>query len=90
MIKLLKSITQAIGWLQIAASPMLIGIFIGALVYYSNPSNTNLIIGISVAILGIIFGIFWATKISKTKGSIEFMSKIIATPELDKKENEKK
>ncbi|MDP2175637.1 MAG: hypothetical protein Q8K70_06960 [Bacteroidota bacterium] len=89
MIKLLKFITEAIGWLQIATSPMLIGIFFGALVYYSNPSKTNLIIGISVAILGLIFGMLWAIRISKTNGSIEFMSKIIATPELDKKVNDK-
>lgn len=88
MSKIFEFITEVIGWLQIVASPLLIGLGIGALVYFSNPTNTRLVIGITVAVLGLIIGILWATKIWKTKGTISFMSRIMATPELDKKETE--
>ena len=94
MIKLLKWITEAIAWLQIAASPLLIGIGIGigigALVYFSNQTTTRLVIGISIAALGLIIGILWATKIWKTKGTVWFMSRVMASPDLDKKDGEMK
>lgn len=88
MYKIFEWITEAIGWLQIVASPLLIGLGIGAFVYFQNPTTTRLVIGISFATLGLIIGILWATKIWKTNGTIWFMSRIMATPELDKKENE--
>lgn len=89
MYKIFEWITDAIGWLQIVASPFLIGIGIGAFVYFPNPTTTSLVIGISIATLGLIIGIFIATKIWKTKeGTISFLSRIAATPDLDKKEEE--
>lgn len=87
MFKIFEYITEAVGWLQIVASPLLIGLGIGAVVYFPNPTTTRLIIGISIAALGLIVGILWATKIWKTKeGTIWFLSRIMATPELDKNE----
>lgn len=76
-------ITESIGWLQIVASPFLIGIIIGALIYFPNPSSITLILGIIVAILGLFLGIMWANKEWKGKGTIWFMSRVMATPELD-------
>ncbi len=76
-------IMDIIGWLQIVASPFLIGLGIGVLIYFSNQNNTNLIIAIGLAILGLIIGIIWATKIWKTKGSMWFVSQVSATPDLD-------
>lgn len=74
---------EIIGWVQIAASPTLIGLFLGALIYFSNPSTTTFILGVLVVVVGIAIGIFWATRIWKTKGTVWFMSRIMATPELD-------
>lgn len=87
MFKVFEWITEAIGWLQIVASPLLIGLGIGAFVYFPNPTTMRLIIAISIATSGLIIGILFATKIWKTKeGTIWFLSRIMATPELDKKE----
>ncbi len=83
MFKFLKFITEAIGWLQIVASPFLIGLGIGAVIYFSKPDTTRLILGISIATLGLIVGIIIATRIWKKKGTVNFMSRITATPELD-------
>lgn len=91
MHKVFEYIIEIIGWLQIVASPLLIGSGIGAFIYFRNPTLINLIIGIVVSMLGLIVGIFWATKIWKTKGTMWFMSRLSATPELDEvNETEKK
>ncbi len=49
----------------------------------SNPSTARLVFGISIATLGLIIGIIWATNIWKKTGTMRFMSRIMATPELD-------
>ena len=74
---------EIIGWLQIVASPFLIGLGIGAFIYFPDPTLTNLIIAIVISLVGLILGIIWATKIWKTKGTVWFMSRLSATPELD-------
>lgn len=75
------------GWLRIIASPFLVGLGIGALVYYSEPNSTRWIIAVIVTIIGLVIGIILAYRISKGKGVIPFLAKLIATPELDKKED---
>jgi hypothetical protein len=82
--RVFEFITEVFGWLQIVISPLLIGLGIGAIIYFPNPSNTRLIIGIIVACFGLVIGIYWATKKWKGKGTIFFLSQISATPELDK------
>jgi hypothetical protein len=81
--KIFEFITELIGWLQIVASPLLIGGIIGAIIYFSRPSTTRLVIGIIVTTVGLVLGVIWATKKWKRKGTIFFLSRIMATPELD-------
>ena len=84
-----ETLTEIFGWLQIVASPLIAGLAIGFIIYLSRPDNMGLFIGIAVALIGLIIGIVWATKIWKKKGTIHFMSRISATPELDKKDASK-
>ncbi|NQW43746.1 MAG: hypothetical protein HQ463_09975 [Bacteroidetes bacterium] len=87
MFKILENIPKIMGWLQIAALPIIIGCGIGAFVYFSNPISLRLVIGLSIG----FFGIVWATKIAKTKGgTVTFLSRVMATHELDNKEIEMK
>ncbi len=79
--------TELIGWLQVFASPFLIGLLIGAIIYFTKPNTLRFIVAISIAIAGFVTGIVWATRVWKKKGTVHFMSKIMATPELDKKED---
>ena len=81
-------ITEIIGWLQIVASPFLIGLIIGAIIYFPKPDTTKLIIAIVIATTGLCIGIIWATRVWRKKGTIHFMSRIMATPELDNKDEE--
>ncbi len=81
--KVFENITEVIGWLQIVASPTLICSGIGAFIYFRNPNFTNLIIAICICMIGIVGGILYANKIWKTKGTVSFMSRVNASPELD-------
>ena len=87
--RVFEFITEAIGCLQIVASPLLIGLIIGAIIYFTEPTTTRLIIGIIVAVAGLLVGIIWAIKQWKGKGTIWFMSRIMASPELDNADEEK-
>ncbi len=82
--KSIEWITSSIGWLQIFISPFASGLIIGLVIYLLNPTWISLLIGGTVTILGLIFGIKWANTKWKSQGTVEYMSKIIATPELDK------
>lgn len=88
MFKALETISEVIGWLQIAISPTLIGLGIGAPIYYSHPSTPRLITGIAILILGIVIGAVMATKAWRKKGTVHLLSRVSATPELDNGEAE--
>lgn len=83
MYRVLEFISELIGWLLIVASPLLLGLVIGAFIYLPNPNIVRLIIGLSMALIGFVAGAIWATKIWKTKGTIWYLSQIMSTPELD-------
>lgn len=77
---ILEKTIDAISWIQIFASPSIIGIVIGyACEYYLD--NSFLFGFFSVG--GIILGIKFANKIAKTKGTTEFISRINASPDID-------
>ena len=81
--KVFENITEVIGWLQIVASPTLICSGIGAFIYFRNQNLTNLIIALCICFVGVVIGILFANKIWRTKGTVWFMSRVNASPELD-------
>lgn len=84
--QLFELITELIGWCQIMLSPTLIGSLIGIIVYANFENFIGKTIGICIATVGLLIGIIWATKVFKSKkGTVWFMSRVMATPELDKK-----
>ena len=84
MHKIFEIITEIVGWIQIVLSPTLLGIGFGFGIYYYIPNRNGMMLGILIAVIGFIIGIIWATKKFKTTGTIHFLSRISATPELDK------
>ena len=83
MHKIFEIITEIVGWIQIVLSPTLLGIGFGFGIYYYFPNQNGMIFGIIVSVIGLIIGLIWATKKFKTTGTIHFLSRISATPELD-------
>jgi dipeptide/tripeptide permease len=69
-------ITEVIGWISIAISPLLICSVIGLIICSIKPDKKGFICAITLAGLGLIAGIIWATRIWKKEGTIHFLSKI--------------
>lgn len=80
--------TEVVGWLQIMVSPLLLALALGALIYYLNPGKITLVLAIGIVVLGLSIGIIWATKVWKKQGTINFMSSIMSTPELNSKDED--
>lgn len=80
--------TEVLGWLQIVASPLLAGLVSGFLIYLAMPGTLGMILAIAVAFTGLIVGVIWATRIWNKKGTINFMARMIATPELGEESEE--
>ncbi|MBP6310882.1 MAG: hypothetical protein KA408_01330 [Flavobacteriales bacterium] len=76
-------LTEIFGWIQIMFSPTLVGLALGGLYYLYSPDTIGKILGSTIAIIGLIIGIIWATKVKKKYGTIWFISRNMATPELD-------
>ena len=81
--KFLETVFEVIGWLRIVLSPTLAGAIIGAIIYGKITTNTGLAAGIFIAVTGLVVGIIWATRVWKKQGTMRFMSRTMATPELD-------
>lgn len=77
-------LTEILGLLQIVASPLLAGLVLGFLIYILVADTTGIVMGVLVALVGLVIGIVCATRVWKKKGTVHFMSRIMATPELDK------
>lgn len=84
MIKFLQKSVTFFAWSRIILSPLLIAAFLGFALYCSMPTNLGLILGIGLAILGLIAGIVLAKRANKREGVIEFVSRVNASPELNK------
>ena len=85
---MIKYLTEIAGWIWIAGSPTLIGLITGFLCYQYLESPAGLITGVILLACGLILGILWANKIYKSRGTMNFISRIYASPELDnEKEN---
>jgi F0F1-type ATP synthase assembly protein I len=77
---------EAIGWLQIIASPFIGGIIVGGIIYLLIRNTLGVVIAILFACTGLITGIVLANRISRKSGTIDFMSRVDASPELDNTE----
>jgi hypothetical protein len=82
-----ETFTEIMGWLQIFASPFLIGLFIGAIIYIARPGRITFLVGLALLIVGVTLGIVWATRAWKKKGTIDFISRVMSTSESDNAED---
>ena len=74
---------EVFGFIRIVASPLLIGLAIGFGVYVSKPDIEGVIIAISIASIGLIIGIIWATKIWRKKNTLDYIT-TATSPDFDK------
>ena len=86
--KVFELIPEIIGFIQIMISPLLIGILLGAVFYVAEPTGLGMILGGCTAAIGLVIGVLWAANEWKGKGTVWFMSRLMATPELDDAEED--
>jgi hypothetical protein len=86
--KKVEWLTSFMAGLQIAISPLCIGIVAGIFIYGFYPTTTGLVIGIVVAALGLITGVMMARRVWRKRGTVEFISRVSASPELDNFEDD--
>ncbi|HLS70171.1 MAG TPA: hypothetical protein VK027_00775 [Chitinophagaceae bacterium] len=84
MIKKLEKLFEIYGWIQIVFSAILLAGMVGVVLYFT----VSKIIGMIVGIIIVIFGMHIAYRAYKGKGTIHLLSRTIASPELDNKEEE--
>lgn len=91
MYKKLAQIPEILAYLQIVASPLLAGCIAGALIYFYEPGTTRLILALLVVAIGLTAGIIWANRKRRSPGGATgFMARVMASPDLDRKEPDSK
>lgn len=75
--------TEVVGWLGIVASPLLASAILGGIIYLNTPDTIGIILGCLVVAIGLIVGIILATRIWKKTGTVHFLSRVSATPDID-------
>ena len=85
MMRIIEVFVEVFYWLRIMASPLFIGLGVGILIYSFSPNTVSLYLAIGISLIGLILGIVWATKVWKKTGTSNFMSRVNASPELNKK-----
>ena len=74
---------EIVGWLQIVSSPLIGGIIVGGLAFLLIGNTAGLVVGIAIAIAALVLGVLYANRVWKKKGTMNFMSRVNASPELD-------
>lgn len=78
-------------YLWIVLSPTFIGCIFGGLVFLAmNRTPLGLCLWAALGILGLALGIYWAERIRKGTGTFWFLSRIMASPDIDKAVSAKK
>ena len=84
-----KWITSILAWLQIVASPLLIGIVIGFIIYYNVPGKTGLVLAVVISTTGLIIGVIWHVEFGKNGVRLnsywKFRRRLILTNVMRKK-----
>lgn len=77
-------IIKALAWTQVAVVPAMIGVGLGLLGWLSLKGVWGVFLGSALALGGLFIGVTWANRVSRKHGSIQFIARVSATPELDK------
>lgn len=88
MFKILETIPKVFAWLQIAVAPLIVCGTAGFLIYANRPDTIGLTIAILTTVVGLVLGTIWANRVKRKRGVLEHMSRIIATPELNRQVEE--
>lgn len=81
----MKNFVEFLAWLRIAASPSILGFFLGFQSYLKMNPPLNLFFGIAFALAGILLGVLWANKVRQRRSAVDFMSEVTRSRDADQK-----
>ena len=84
MSKILEKLSEIFGWIQIVFSVLLLAGIVGVVLFL----KVNEALGVIVGVVILVLGIYIACRAYKSKGTIHLLSRTMATPELDNKEED--
>lgn len=76
-------ISEMTGWLLIVIRATVLSFLVGGVLYLGLQGAAGLVLGVAVLLLGMFLGVTFATRKYKTTGTIDSISRVSATPELD-------
>lgn len=80
MKKIITILIESIFWIQFFITPFGIGALIAIFIYISN--EKLLWISIVLAAISAVFGVVYAEKVRRKKGTSRYASRIIGTPDI--------
>lgn len=89
LFKFFDEISELIGWFLIVLRATSLSFLVGCVVYICLQGAAGLVLGIAIMLLGMFLGVLFATRKFKTTGTIDLLSKVNATPELDSNNKKK-
>jgi len=81
-----EKIVEFFFMVKLALSPICLGVLGGGFVVLTSVEITMKILGYGIMVLGLVLGIVIVWRVKKKKLATEFIAEIIATPDLDKKD----
>jgi hypothetical protein len=81
----MKYFVEFLAYIRIFLSPMLFFGIVAGLVYWYFDSSSGVILAIAALIVGVVCGLLLSNYARKRGGAVKFISRLNATPELDKK-----
>jgi hypothetical protein len=74
---------EVLGFLRIAIVPWILASVVGFIIYGSTKTKSGLVFGILCSLFGLGLGIFWAINVWRKHGTMNFLSAVDASPDLD-------
>jgi hypothetical protein len=73
---------EILGWCKIVLSPLIVGAALGGLAYLALRNIYGIMAGAALVLLGLLLGIKWANSVWREHGTMNFLSRIRATPDI--------
>ncbi len=77
-------VIEVFAWLRIAVAPTLGGALIGVILYFAVGGQLGIVFCALCVALGVVLGVGFAEWARRKHGTLNFISKVNASPDLDK------
>jgi 2-oxo-4-hydroxy-4-carboxy-5-ureidoimidazoline decarboxylase len=78
-----ERLTETLAWLEIAASPVALGLGLGLVAKLAIGGRWGTGLAIGLVVLGLGLGSWWAETTRRRHGTVAFMARLLATPEIN-------